>query len=261
MRGAAGGVERADAEHLAGAFAVAGRDDRRVHVEEAFLLEEVVDRAADAVAHPHDGAQRVGARPQVGPFAELLERVPLLLQRVRFGIAPAVDDQLGGVQLGGLLGAAGGLYLAAGGDAAAGREMLHFGLVVGQLRVGDDLDIRQARAVVQLQKAEAALGVAARADPALQRGCAADRRGLRASRTVSLSMAVVLVRPSGIQLTDRRLKRELQTLRREPALGIERGHAAGAGGGDGLAVVVVGHVAGGEYAFDARVACGTAQST
>ena len=59
-------VERRDAEHLAGPFAVAGRDDRRVDVEEALLLEEVVDRLADAVAHAGDGAERVGPRPQVG---------------------------------------------------------------------------------------------------------------------------------------------------------------------------------------------------
>ena len=43
------------------------------------------------------------------------------------------------------------------GDAAAGRKMLDFGFVVRQLAVGDDLDIRQAGAVVQFQKAEAAL--------------------------------------------------------------------------------------------------------
>ncbi len=84
--GQLGRVERGDAEHLAGAFAVAGGDDRRVDVEEALLLEEVVDRAADAVAHPRDGAERVGPRPQVGDRAQELERVPLLLQRVRFGV-------------------------------------------------------------------------------------------------------------------------------------------------------------------------------
>src|SRR5437763_1075392 len=39
----------------------------------------------------------------------------------------------------------------------------------------------------------------------------------------------------------------------EPALGVERGHAAGAGGGDGLPVVVVRHVAGREHAVHARV--------
>ena len=40
---------------------------------------------------------------------------------------------------------------------------------------------------------------------------------------------------------------------RQPAFGVERRHAAGAGGRDRLAVVVVGHVAGGEHAFDAGV--------
>src|SRR5206468_2807902 len=42
----------------------------------------------------------------------------------------------------------------------------------------------------------------------------------------------------------------------EPALGVQGGHAAGAGGGDGLAVVVVGDVAGGEDAFDAGPGAG-----
>ena len=40
---------------------------------------------------------------------------------------------------------------------------------------------------------------------------------------------------------------------RQPALGVEGGHAAGAGGSDGLAIVAVGHVAGGEDARHARV--------
>ena len=45
----------------------------------------------------------------------------------------------------------------------------------------------------------------------------------------------------------------MNSFRRQPAFGVEGRHAAGAGGGDRLAVVVVGHVAGREYAFDARV--------
>ena len=56
-----------------------------------------------------------------------------------------------------------------------GDELLDFALVVRQLRVGDDLDVGQARAVVQLQKAEPALRIAPRANPALQRDLAADR--------------------------------------------------------------------------------------
>ena len=38
---------------------------------------------------------------------------------------------------------------------------------------------------------------------------------------------------------------------RQPALGVQGGHAAAAGGGDGLAIIVVGHVAGGKHALDA----------
>ena len=59
-----------------------------------------------------------------------------------------------------------------------GRELLHFGFVVRQLRVGDDLDVGQAGAVVELEEAEAALGIAARANPALQRDRPADRSRL-----------------------------------------------------------------------------------
>ena len=123
-----------------------------MQVEKAFLLEEVVDRPADAVAHAGDRAERVGPRPQVGPFAELLERVPLLLQRIRFGIGPAVDDDLGRVHFGRLLLAARRFHFAADRDAATGRELLHFRFVVRQLRIGDDLNVGQARAVVELQE-------------------------------------------------------------------------------------------------------------
>src|SRR5262249_52322298 len=45
----------------------------------------------------------------------------------------------------------------------------------------------------------------------------------------------------------------MMPLLRQPALDVDGGHAASAGGSDGLAVVVVGHVAGREYALNARV--------
>src|SRR5438093_10346720 len=44
----------------------------------------------------------------------------------------------------------------------------------------------------------------------------------------------------------------LLVLRFEPALGVDRGHAAHSGGGDRLAVGVVDVVAAGEHAFDRR---------
>src|SRR5947209_20335510 len=45
----------------------------------------------------------------------------------------------------------------------------------------------------------------------------------------------------------------MRPLLSQPALGVEGGHAAGPCGGDRLAVVTVGHVAGGEDAFHAGV--------
>ena len=85
-------VERADAEHLAGALGVAGRDDRRVDPEEAVLVEVAMDRHAEAVAHARDRAERVRPRPQVRDFAEVLERVLLRLNRIRLGVVDPADD-------------------------------------------------------------------------------------------------------------------------------------------------------------------------
>ncbi len=53
----------------------------------------------------------------------------------------------------------------------------------------------------------------------------------------------------------------LKSLGGQPALGVERGHAAAAGGGDRLAIIVVGHVAGGKHAFHARVGPGRRRSS
>ena len=127
LRGSLAEVERGDPEHLAGAFAVAGGDDRRVDVEEALLLEEVVDRPADAVADAGDGAEGVGPRPQVGDGAQELEGVALLLQRIGLRIGPAVDGDASGVDLGRLSLGRRRLDLAVDGDAGAGGQLLDLG--------------------------------------------------------------------------------------------------------------------------------------
>ena len=65
----------------------------RVHVEEAALLEELVDGERQRVADAEDGAEGVRARAQVGDLAQELHRVPLLLERIgrRVGGAEDVD--------------------------------------------------------------------------------------------------------------------------------------------------------------------------
>ena len=77
IAGNIGRVERGDAEHLARPFAIARRDDGRVDVEKAVFLEKIVDRTTDAIANTHHGPERIGARTQMGPLAELFHRVTL----------------------------------------------------------------------------------------------------------------------------------------------------------------------------------------
>ena len=52
--------------------------------------------------------------------------------------------------------------------------MLDLRLVVGQGRLGNDLNVAEARTVIQLEKAEAAFGVAAGPYPAVQLNLSAD---------------------------------------------------------------------------------------
>jgi hypothetical protein len=53
--------------------------------------------------------------------------------------------------------------------------MLYFRFIICQICIRNDLDIRQARAVIQLQKTEAGFRIAPGANPALQRRIVADR--------------------------------------------------------------------------------------
>ncbi len=102
----------------------------------------------------------------------------LLLQRIGFRIGLTVNLDAAGRHFGGLSLGRRGFDLAFDRHAAARAGVLDLGFVVGQLRRGDDLQVRQATAVVDLQEAEARLGVAPRADPALHAHLPADGRGL-----------------------------------------------------------------------------------
>ena len=75
---------------------------------------------------------------------------------------------LGGLSLGRR-----GADFAADADAAADAEMEDLVLVVGQLAVGDDLNVAEAGAVIDFEEAEAPL-VAAGADPSLELDVLAD---------------------------------------------------------------------------------------
>ncbi len=97
------------------------------------------------------------------------------LQGIGFGIGPAVHDQALGDQFGRLSTAAGGLDLTLDAHRAAGGQVFDFRLVVGQILLGDDLQITEARPVVQFQEGKPPLGVPPSAYPAPHARGLADR--------------------------------------------------------------------------------------
>ena len=94
--------------------------------------------------------------------------MPLLLQRIVLGIGPAVHGDLARMHFRRLLLAAGWLYFAVHRNAAAWRQMLYFCFIICQICIRDDLDIRQARTVIQLKKTEAGFRIAPGANPAVK---------------------------------------------------------------------------------------------
>src|SRR6185437_15466830 len=85
-------VERRHAEQLAGALRIRRRDDRRVHPEEAALVEEAVRRLRERMPHASDRTDDVGARTQVCDLAQEFERVGFRLDRILIGIVDTADE-------------------------------------------------------------------------------------------------------------------------------------------------------------------------
>ena len=168
-------------EHLAGALAVARGDDRRIHVDEAAVLEEAVNGSCSHGADAENRAEQVGAWAQVLLGAQEFDGGALLLQRVvRRG--NALDRDLGRGKLEGLRGVRRELELA-GADERRGDVLMGDLVVVGErLAVHDDLQVLEAAAVVQGDEAEV-LHVADGLDPS------GHRHGLPAER---LSVGVEL---------------------------------------------------------------------
>ena len=166
------GVEGRDAEHLPRPFGVRRGDDRRVQVEEAALLEEVVDGARRGVAHAPDRADRVGARSQVRDGAQELEAVSLLLQRVVVADLPHHLD-LARLDLVALPLARRVGQFPAGDHRAAGAQRSH-GFVAGQVWTGDHLDAGEAGTVRHFQEGHV-LRMTRRAHPAADRHVATRR--------------------------------------------------------------------------------------
>jgi hypothetical protein len=74
-------------------------DDRRVHIEEVALLEELMDRECQPAAQAEDGAEEIRARSQMRDGAQEFQRVALLLQRIGRVRRPDQLEARGSAQL------------------------------------------------------------------------------------------------------------------------------------------------------------------
>ena len=160
-------VQGGHLEHLTGALAVAGGDDGGLGVDEAPLLEELVDSISRHAPHPEGGGEQVGPGAQMLNGPQELHAVALFLQGVVRG-GGALHGDLRGLQLQGLLGIGGQGHHAGDDQGRAhvlGRDVL---VIVQRAGLHDYLEIAEAGAVVQFDEAEA-LQVTNGADPAAHR--------------------------------------------------------------------------------------------
>ena len=148
-------VQRGHAEHLACTLAVGGGDQRRVGVDKAVLLKELVDGVGSHAAHAESGVEGVGAGTQGGHGAQILHAHLLFLQGVLVGGAVAQDLHALGVQLKGLLCLRGEHQLALDAQAAVQTGVDDFiivcqlasfqhhlqGLEAAAVRQGDEADV------------------------------------------------------------------------------------------------------------------------
>lgn len=84
-------VERGYTEDLPRSFTVAGGNYGRMNIVKTPVLEELVNREAQPVSHPCCSPYRVCPGPEVGNLAEVLEGVPLFLERIARRVGPAVQ--------------------------------------------------------------------------------------------------------------------------------------------------------------------------
>ena len=151
--GRIGDVKGGHLEHLAGALAVGGGDDGGVDVDKAPVLEEAVDGVGRHRAHPEHRGKEVGAGAQMLDGAQILHRVALFLKGIVRGGRPLHRDGRR-LDLQRLLGL-GGEHHGAGDDKGRAHVLPGNLLVVVQHpRVHDHLQILEAGAVVELDKAE-----------------------------------------------------------------------------------------------------------
>mmetsp|Transcript_29576 Transcript_29576/g.84843 ORF Transcript_29576/g.84843 Transcript_29576/m.84843 type:complete len:703 (+) Transcript_29576:138-2246(+) len=166
-------------EHLAGTLAVRGGDERRVHVDEVPLTEELVRGVGQGVAHAGHGADDGGAGSKVPDGTEKLHAVLALGHRVVRGVHAA--EKLDLVvrfleqELHGLLGRRALDQHAVAHHGGAGAAAALEALVARHGRVQDHLQTSWARTIGELQKHDLLL-VTHGADPSADADLATNQR-------------------------------------------------------------------------------------
>ena len=179
-------VQRRHLEHLACALAVRARDERRMHVHKAPLLEELVDGVGHDAAHAEDRLEGVGSRAQMRKGAQELHRVALGLNREIRG-RRTLDRDFARLNFKRLF-CLRRQYQCAGDDHRSADVELRNFLEVRQLRAEDNLHLREIRAIGEIDEAEV-FACTQVADPA------ADPNGLSVK-----AFAVFKQRTDGSQL-------------------------------------------------------------
>jgi len=139
-----------------------------VDVQEAAGLKELVDGAGQGAAEPGDGPERVRPRAKVGLCPEVLEAVSLRLNGISLGIGLTQQEHPRGLDLKTLALGRAVHEPALNYNGRPAGQVKNIVLVVGELLVGDDLNVVQARAVIESQKAESPLACPDRPDPSAE---------------------------------------------------------------------------------------------
>ena len=156
-------IQRGHTEHFARALAVAGGDQRGVHIHKVLIGEEAVDALRGYRADAEHRREQIGARAQVRLGAQVFHRMALLLQGI-IGRGHAHNRDAAGLELKGLLGFGGQLERALHLDGAAQGDLDH----LAEIRHGfiqHDLQVFKEGTVVELDEGKG-LAVAYGAHPA-----------------------------------------------------------------------------------------------
>ena len=146
-------VERRHLEHLARALAVGAGDDRGVDVDKAAALEELMHGVGRRASHAERRGEEVRARTKMLDGAQIFDAVALFLQGI-VGGGHALDLDRRRLDLERLLGF-GRQHDGAVHD-EGGAHVLRGDLLIirKRIRIHHDLQIAEARAVVQLDESE-----------------------------------------------------------------------------------------------------------